>query len=98
MRPTSARPTCAAGRATVRCGPMHAWSTRALTTPAARGRGLGRELLRRAIAEADARFPGQGLRISAQHRLERFYEQAGFVSVGSPYLEDDLPHIEMLRR
>ena len=44
---------------------------RVLTTTAARGRGLGRELLRRAIAEADARFPGQGLRISAQHRLER---------------------------
>lgn len=71
---------------------------RVLTTAAARGRGLGRELVRRAIAEADARFPGQGLRISAQQRLQRFYEQAGFVSIGEPYLEDDLPHIEMLRR
>lgn len=71
---------------------------RVLTTATARGQGLGRELVRRAIAEADARFPGQGLRISAQHRLEHFYERAGFVSVGEPYLEDDLPHIEMLRR
>ncbi|HKX96052.1 MAG TPA: GNAT family N-acetyltransferase [Methylibium sp.] len=71
---------------------------RVLTTAAARGLGLGRELVRRAIAEAEARFAGQGLRISAQHRLQRFYEQAGFVSVGEPYLEDDLPHIEMLRR
>ena len=70
---------------------------RVLTTAAARGTGLGRLLLARAIAQAEALFPGQGLRISAQHRLERFYAEAGFITVGVPYLEDDLPHIEMWR-
>lgn len=70
---------------------------RVLTTAAARGTGLGRLLLARAIAQAEAFFPGQGLRISAQHRLERFYAEAGFITVGVPYLEDDLPHIEMWR-
>jgi ElaA protein len=70
---------------------------RVLTTAAARGTGIGRELLRRALAQAAATYPGQGVRISAQHRLERFYTEAGFVSVGEPYLEDDLPHIEMWR-
>ena len=70
---------------------------RVLTTAAARGTGLGRLLLARAIAQAEALFPGQGLRISAQHRLERFYAEAGFITVGAPYLEDDLPHIEMWR-
>lgn len=70
---------------------------RVMTTASARGTGLGRELLRRAIALAGAAHPGQALRISAQHRLERFYAEAGFVSIGEPYLEDDLPHIEMLR-
>ena len=70
---------------------------RVLTTAPVRGSGLGRELLRRAIAACGEAFPGRGIRISAQHRLERFYRDAGFVSVGEPYLEDELPHIEMLR-
>lgn len=71
---------------------------RVLTTAPARGSGLGRALLTRAIAQAQALWPGQALRISAQLRLERFYGEAGFERVGRPYLEDDLPHIEMLRR
>ncbi|WP_421887961.1 GNAT family N-acetyltransferase [Methylibium sp.] len=71
---------------------------RVLTTAAARGTGVGRVLVRRAVDHATAVFPGQGLRISAQLRLERFYAEAGFVCVGEPYLEDDMPHVEMLRR
>jgi predicted GNAT family N-acyltransferase len=35
--------------------------------------------------------------ISAQTRLERFYEEFGFVAVGAPYLEDGIDHTEMLR-
>ena len=69
---------------------------RVLTTAAARGTGLGRELLRRSIEACRTAFPGRGIRISAQHRLERFYREAGFASVGEPYLEDELPHIGML--
>lgn len=69
---------------------------RVLTTAAARGTGLGRELMRRALAHCRVAFAGRGIRISAQHRLERFYAEVGFASVGDPYLEDDQPHIEML--
>lgn len=71
---------------------------RVLTTAAARGTGVGRALVRRAVDHATTAFPGQGLRISAQLRLERFYADVGFVSVGEPYLEDGMPHVEMLRR
>jgi ElaA protein len=70
---------------------------RVLTTAPARGTGLGRELVRRAIAVADERFAGRGIRISAQSRLEPFYETFGFVRIGEPYLEDGIPHTEMLR-
>ena len=70
---------------------------RVITTGAARGIGLGRELVRRAIAHCEQVFPGQGIRISAQTRLERFYTEAGFEPVGPPYLEDGIPHTEMLR-
>lgn len=70
---------------------------RVLTTAAARGTGLGRELVRRALAHCAQAFPGQGVRISAQSRLERFYAEIGFVAVGAPYLEDGIAHTEMLR-
>ena len=70
---------------------------RVITTGSARGTGLGRELVRRAIACCEAAFTGQGIRISAQTRLERFYVEAGFKAVGPPYMEDGIPHTEMLR-
>ncbi len=70
---------------------------RVITSAAARGSGLGRELVRRAVAQAEAIFPGQGIRISAQAHLARFYAGYGFVTVGNEYLEDGIPHIEMHR-
>jgi ElaA protein len=71
---------------------------RVLTSAAARGSGLGRELVRRAIACCEQAFPGRGIRISAQSRLLSFYVAAGFLPIGEPYLEDGIPHTEMLRR
>ena len=41
-------------------------------------------------------WPGHGVRISAQARLQRFYESFGFKAASEPYLEDDIPHLEML--
>ena len=70
---------------------------RVITVPAVRGTGLGRELVRRALAACGTAFPEQPVRISAQTRLERFYADHGFVAVGPPYLEDGIPHTEMLR-
>ena len=70
---------------------------RVITTAPGRGSGLGRELVRRAIAHTAQVHPGHGIRISAQSRLERFYGELGFVAVGAPYMEDGIPHTEMLR-
>ncbi len=70
---------------------------RVVTTAAVRGTGLGRELVRRAVAHCGDAFPGHGIRISAQARLERFYADAGFAAVGASYLEDGIAHTEMLR-
>jgi ElaA protein len=71
---------------------------RVITTDAARGTGLGRELVRRMLALSAELYPGQGIRISAQSRLKRFYAEVGFEAVGDDYMEDGIPHIEMLRR
>lgn len=58
------------------------------------GRALMTEALRRLDADAGAAVP---VRISAQSYLQRFYEGFGFRVVSEPYLEDDIPHVEMLR-
>ena len=40
----------------------------------------------------------RGSGIGAQAHLERFYNAHGFVSDDKPYIEDGIPHLEMLRR
>ena len=66
---------------------------RVITAPAARGTGLGRELMTRAIAASGA----GPIRIGAQAHLEKFYGALGFVRASDVYDEDGIPHIEMLR-
>jgi ElaA protein len=70
---------------------------RVLTSRAARGTGVGRELVARSLAHVDERYADHGLRISAQAHLQRFYGSFGFDVASPPYLEDGIPHIEMLR-
>jgi ElaA protein len=69
---------------------------RVLTAASARGQGLGRELVRRAVAHVQRAWPGSPIRISAQSRLEVFYAGFGFVAQGEPYLDDGIPHLDML--
>jgi ElaA protein len=71
---------------------------RVITFGLGRGCGLGRAVVARAIAEAVRAWPGQAIRISAQTRLEHFYEDFGFLAVGPPYVEDGIDHTEMLLR
>ncbi len=70
---------------------------RVITAPDARGTGLGRELMVEGIARCTAAWPGQAIRISAQARLRRFYTELGFEAVTDEYIEDTIPHVEMLR-
>ena len=41
------------------------------------------------------KHPNDEIIISAQHRLEHFYNELGFTSRGNVYLEDDIDHIQM---
>lgn len=70
---------------------------RVLTSSRVRGTGAGRVLMREALERAEGLWPGRPIRIGAQHRLERFYEEFGFACVSELYVEDGIPHIEMLR-
>ncbi len=69
---------------------------RIITTKRFRGTGLGLEIVAKGIERARLRYPGRMIRISAQKYLEKFYESFGFRNVSEPYLEDGIPHVEML--
>ena len=70
---------------------------RILTSRAFRGSGMGRRLIELSLEHLAGRFPTSSVRISAQSHLQRFYESFGFVVASQPYLEDGIPHVEMLR-
>lgn len=69
---------------------------RVITAPTHRRIGLGRALMAEGIARTGATWPGRAIRIGAQQRLEAFYAGLGFRTVSAPYLEDGIPHVEML--
>jgi ElaA protein len=70
---------------------------RVITAPERRGTGLGHALVAEGLACCVAVWPGQGVRISAQAHLAGFYGGYGFLPVGDTYLEDNIPHLQMLK-
>jgi ElaA protein len=70
---------------------------RIVTAPAFRGTGLGRKLLAQALERLDAAYPGEPQRLGAQVQARGFYERFGFQQASDVYMEDGIPHIEMLR-
>lgn len=70
---------------------------RVVNHPAVRGLGLGRVLVGEGVQRAAQAWPGRANRISAQAHLGAFYGSFGYQPVGEPYLEDNIPHQEMLR-
>ncbi len=69
---------------------------RIVSSPAARGQGIGRELLTMSIDTLYELMDKRDIRIGAQYYLKRFYESFGFVQKEEIYLEDGIEHIEML--
>ncbi len=63
----------------------------------ARGRGLGRAVMLEGLKRCAERYPGQPVKVSAQQHLEKFYNGLGFVTVGAPYDEDGILHVDMLK-
>ncbi len=65
---------------------------RVVTHPDARSDGLAGRLLEHVLATTTGPWF-----LSAQSRLRHWYEGFGFVEVGAEYLEDGIPHVDMLR-
>ena len=80
-----------------KCYPEAASIGRVIVAQPFRQYGLGRELMRQALAHSDALFGPQPNKIGAQQHLEAFYNGFGYEQCGPMYVEDGIPHIPMLR-
>lgn len=70
---------------------------RVVVRPEARKDGLGRVLMYKGIEVVKTDYGDPPIRISAQAYLQKFYESLGFIAVSDIYLEDDIPHLDMIR-
>lgn len=70
---------------------------RVLTAPDHRGRGLGDAMVERALDAIQAHWPGADVQIGAQAHLQAYYGKHGFQPNSEPYVEDGIPHIDLLR-
>jgi len=62
-----------------------------------RRQGIGSELLSKCLAEKFKLWPNYKIKISAQEHLKPYYAHFGFRVISDSYLEDGIPHIEMLK-
>ena len=70
---------------------------RVMVTENQRHFGYGHELIQKSIEGIENFFKTTTIKISAQCYLQAFYEKHGFHTIGEEYLEDGIPHIEMIK-
>ena len=69
---------------------------RVVTKKTNRGTGIGKELMAISIQYCYRLFGKSPIRIGAQLYLEKFYSSFGFKKESDIYIEDGIPHIEMV--
>lgn len=72
--------------------------SRVVSSPAFRRMGAGMALMQKAIAETVGIYGEVPIKIGAQLYLQAFYEKHGFVQCSETYMEDEIPHIKMIRK
>lgn len=70
---------------------------RVCVMPAARGTGLGRQLIKAAVDVLRSRHGVLQARLGAQVQAMGFYEKLGFAPVGEVYDDAGIPHQDMVR-
>ena len=71
---------------------------RVVSSPSARGGGVGRELMEKSIEQVSQLFGTTSIKIGAQLYLLKFYTSIGFQQTSTVYLEDNIEHVEMILR
>lgn len=57
----------------------------------------GYAIMNASITAVKKHFNETKIKISAQKHLENFYNNLGFIKIGAWYLEDNIPHIAMIK-
>lgn len=70
---------------------------RIVVEPDFRREGYGHAVLSKAIDYCQKNYPSTDIRVQAQAYLEDFYISFGFKSQSDVYLEDNIPHIDMVK-
>jgi len=69
---------------------------RVVVTKEYRGQGIAQEMMRQAVLFLATERGEKQIKLSAQTYALRVYENVGFVAVGEEYLEDGIPHVDMV--
>ncbi|MFL5765107.1 MAG: GNAT family N-acetyltransferase [Bacteroidia bacterium] len=69
---------------------------RVISSHKVRGTGAGKALMKSSLEQLEKLYGNVPVRIGAQCYLIKFYSSFGFEVAGEEYLEDNIPHIEML--
>lgn len=69
---------------------------RVIVNPDFRKKGLGNQLVEHAIKFSEANYPNKPIYAQAQAYLQDFYQSFGFQPVSDIYLEDNIPHLDMV--
>lgn len=70
---------------------------RVVVHPAYRNKNLGRLLIKKSLTFIETEFAASHVKISAQTHLKKLYESFDFEQISDPYLDDGIPHIDMLK-
>lgn len=70
---------------------------RVVVRKSARQGGYGKEIMLASMKAIKDNFNATIIHLSAQTYLQKLYNELGFTAVGETYLEDDIPHILMVK-
>src|SRR5699024_5784093 len=71
---------------------------RVIVTTASRANGYARNIITKAIQYRYDAWKETKIKLQAQVYLETFYASLGFERISAEYLEDNIPHVDMIRR
>ncbi|WP_079525519.1 GNAT family N-acetyltransferase [Halobacillus hunanensis] len=71
---------------------------RVLVVKQQRGKGYAKDLMNKAIETLKQRGDVEGISLHGQEYLRHFYGSFGFQEVTEVYLEDNIPHVDMVMK
>ena len=69
---------------------------RVLVIKEVRGTGLAKKLMTQALAVYQQQWQSEKVYVQAQAYLQDFYQSLGFKPISEVYLEDGIPHLDMI--